>query len=138
MKILFCDVDGVIWSYRTYQFSAEACKNLNDLLDQEPELKIVISSSWRKLGRQQVDRTFNKNGIDITRIIDMTGTEPGGRGDEVQAWLDAHSEVTSFVILDDEQEDFPKLMDRLVKPDRYICLTQDDVRNCVDILKRPC
>lgn len=137
MKILMLDIDGVIWSYRTYQFSSEACKNLNDLLEQESDLKIVVSSSWRKLGRDQVERALNKNGIDPTRVYDMTGNEPEGRGEQIQAWLDRNPGVTSFVILDDETSDMTKLLDRVVKPDRYIGLTSADVHKALDILKKP-
>jgi hypothetical protein len=138
MKVCFCDFDGVIWSYRTYQFSPEACKNLNDLLTQEPDLNIVISSSWRKLGMDQCKRTLDKNGIDSSRVIDLTGNEPEGRGKEIQDWLDRHPEVTSYVVLDDESSDMPKLLDRLVKPDRYIGLTKENVQQALDILKTPC
>lgn len=138
MKILFADVDGVIWSYRTYQFSPEACKNFNDLLKQEPDVKIVISSSWRKLGIDECKRALNKNGIDSSRVIDITGNEPEGRGKEIQDWLDQHPEVTSYVVLDDETSDMPKLLDRVVKPDRYIGLTKEDCKKAVDILSKPC
>jgi hypothetical protein len=132
------DFDGVIWSYRTYQFSPEACKNLNDLLTQEPDLKIVISSSWRKLGLDQCKRTLDRNGIDSSRVIDLTGNEPEGRGKEIQDWLDQHPEVTSYVVLDDETSGMSKLLDRVVKPDRYICLTKENVKEAIDILKTPC
>jgi hypothetical protein len=138
VKVVFADFDGIIWSYRTYQFSPEACKNFNDLLQQEPDLKIVVSSSWRKLGLDECKRALNKNGIDSTRVIDRTGNEPEGRGKEIQDWLDEHPEVISYVILDDEASDMTKLMDRVVKPDMYICLTKEDVKKALDILKRPC
>ena len=138
MKVLMLDIDGVIWSYRTYQFSPEACKNLNDLLTQEPDLKIVISSSWRKLGLDQCKMTLDKNGIDSSRVIGLTGNEPEGRGKEIQDWLDEHPEVTTYVVLDDESSEMPKLLDRLVKPDRYIGLTKEDIKKAIDILKTPC
>lgn len=138
MKVCFLDFDGCIWSYRTYQFSPEACKNLNDLLNKQPDLKIVISSSWRKLGIDQCKRTLDKNGIDSSRVYDITGNEPEGRGKEIQTWLDENPSVTSYVVIDDETSDMPKLMDRVVKPDRYIGLTKEEVQLALDILKIPC
>lgn len=138
MKVVFADFDGIIWSYRTYQFSPEACKNFNDLLEQEPDLKIVVSSSWRKLGLDECKRALNKNGIDSTRVIDKTGDGHDGRGKEIQDWLDQNTGVTSYVILDDETSDMTKLIDRVVKPDRYICLTKAEVKKALDILKKPC
>lgn len=138
MKVCFCDVDGVIWSYRTYQFSPEACKNLNDLLNKQPDLKLVISSSWRKKGLDKVSLAFDKNGIDSKRIYDMTGNEPEGRGKEIQTWLDQNPDITNYVVLDDETSDMSKLLDRVVKPDRYIGLTKEDCQKALDILKIRC
>jgi hypothetical protein len=82
-------------------------------------------------------RALDKNGIDSSRVIDLTGNEPEGRGKEIQDWLDEHPEVTNYVILDDETSDMPKLLDRVVKPDRYIGLTKENVKKCLAILKKP-
>lgn len=136
MKVLFLDFDGVIFTFGNYNFSPSACKNLNLLLSKEPELKIVVSSSWRHLGIDQVKKTLKANGIDSSRVIDITGNEPGPRGNQVQAWIDSHSEVTSFVAMDDEA-DYPNVMDRLVKTNPYVGLTEADVDKAIEILKKP-
>ena len=136
MKILFCDIDGCLFTFTNYDFSPAACKNLNSLLEQEPDLKIVISSSWRHLGLDQVKKTFKANGIDSDRIIGATGDEPGERGYQVQCWLDRNPGVTNFVVIDDES-DFSNMMDHLVKTNPHVGITSADVKLALDILKKP-
>jgi hypothetical protein len=135
-KIVALDIDGVLFVYGKYAFSPAACKNLQSLLDQEPDLKIVISSSWRHLGLDQCKNALKMNGVDSTRVIDKTGDEDGERGVQIQAWVDRNPEVTSFVVIDDES-DFSNMKDRLVQTNGYVGLTKADVDKCLDILKKP-
>src|SRR5208283_4739445 len=109
MKILFLDIDGVLNSYNTRNFGEELsptpCKNLNLLLEKEPDLKIVISSSWRIWGIDYMEKVFSKNGIkSACKIIDITGNENGIRGHQIQCWLDRNPGVTNFVIIDDSAD----------------------------------
>jgi hypothetical protein len=137
MKVLMLDIDGVLFVFNTYSFSPSACKNLNEILNKEPELKIVISSSWRHLGLDQVRKTLAANGIDSSRVVDITGDEDGERGIQVQAWLDRNPGVTNFVVIDDEQ-DFSNMMAHLVHTNSYVGITSADVTKALDILKKPC
>lgn len=140
-KIVFSDFDGMIFTFGNYNFSKVACKNFQSLLDKEPDLKIVVSSSWRHLGIEQCKNTLKANGIDPSRVIDITGDEPGDRSDrrgiQVQAWLDRNPGVTSYVILDDERDFPPNMMDRLVKTFPYVGLTEENVREAIEVLKKP-
>lgn len=136
MKVIFADFDGVIFTFGNYNFSTVACKNFQSLLDQEPDLKIVISSSWRHLGEEQCKKTLQANGIDPSRVIGITGNERGERGGQVKAYLAANPEITSYVIIDDES-DFSGLMDRLVKTNSHLGLTETNVKLALDILKKP-
>lgn len=136
MKVVFLDFDGVIFTFGRYNFSAVACENVNYLLQLEPDLKIVVSSSWRTFGTDQVKKTLQAHGIDSTKVIDITGDEDGERGTQVKSWLDRHTEVTNFVVLDDES-DFSNMMGHLVKTDPHIGLTEADVKKAIDILKKP-
>lgn len=135
MKVVFADFDGVIFTFGNYDFSKVACNNFNLLLEKEPDLKIVVSSSWRRLGLEQVKKTLKSNGIDSDRVIDITGDEKGERGVQVKAWLDRHPDVTSFVCIDDEN-DFSGMMDHLVKTNSWVGLTEADVNKAIDILKK--
>jgi hypothetical protein len=136
VKVLYLDIDGVLFIYGTYNFSKIACNNLKKLLEEVPDLKIVISSSWRHLGMDTVKKTLDFHGIDKNRIIDCTGSERGTRGGQVQAWMDRNPGVTNFVVIDDER-DFPTMLDHLVRPNGYVGLTSADVKKCLDILKLP-
>lgn len=135
MKVVYADFDGVIFTFGEYNFSKVACRNFSLLLQKEPDLKIVISSSWRHLGIEQCKKTLDANGIDSSRVVRITGDESGERGNQIQADLDRHPEVTNFVILDDDT-DFTKLMDKLVHTNPSVGLTEADVQKAIDILNK--
>jgi hypothetical protein len=141
MKVCYLDFDGTINNFHTHSnstgtdFSATACTNLNKLLNSVPDLKIVVSSSWRMWGLTKMKEILAKNGIDPDKVIDITGDEPGERGDQIQAWLDRNSNVDGFVILDDEQ-DMGHLIDHLVHTNAYVGLTEENVKEAIKILNK--
>ncbi len=135
-KIIMLDIDGVLFVYRTYNFSKAACNNLKKLLDEVPDLQIVICSSWRHLGLDSVKTTLDFHGIPKERIIGCTGDLNGTRGDEVREWMNKNPGVTNYVIIDDDRE-FPGLEDHLVRPNSFAGLTSADVKLAIDILKLP-
>jgi hypothetical protein len=71
------------------------------------DAKFVISSSHRlffqnEVSLDRIKKYFLDLGIDAERIIGITPYLPNNpRGDEIQQWLDAHPEVTHYVIIDD-------------------------------------
>ena len=134
MKIIALDFDGVLDIRGT--FSKAACKNLNRLLDEVPEAKIVVSSSWRQHGLEFCKKLLQTHGIDSTRVVDITGNEVGSRGMQVKTWLQRHSEVTHYVILDDQQDFDSAQQDHFVKTLSYVGLTSADVTKSVDILNK--
>lgn len=98
-------------------FCPIACSNLQYLLDEIPELRIVISSTWRVYGEAYCKRVLKKNGVDSSRVIGITpyyghtadGQKSGMsrvRGNQIQAWLNEHRElnVTRFAIVDDDSD----------------------------------
>jgi hypothetical protein len=142
MKVLFLDFDGVLnlWPNpsRTGEFSKTACINLEMLLNRVPDLKIVISSSWKAYGLDAVRDILKSNGIDPRRVIDITGEEQSTderdhRGYQVDCWLERNLKVKSFAIVDD-QPDFEHLKDHLVKTNKYIGLTQGNVESLMEIV----
>jgi len=86
-----------------------ACANLKSLLDDYPEARIVISSTWRR-GRSPdwFNRLFRMfKIIKEDRVIDKTPVMGTERGFEIQDWLDNNSDkydITEFVILDDDAD----------------------------------
>lgn len=144
MKVLFLDFDGVLNINSKIQekgkFYKPAVINLEYLLNKIPELRIVVSSSWRHKGIDQVRDMLKENGIDPRRVVDITGNEQSKderdhRGFQVECWLKKHPEVKNFAILDDNS-DFVPLKNKLVKTNSYEGLTQRKVEELIDALNR--
>ena len=107
MKVLFLDIDGVVNCATTTQrhrgfigidpFMAFLVGKI--VLD-VPDLKVVLSSTWRSFhddGKEEISKQ-------VTPIHDCTPNswKDSTRGTEIQAWLDAHPEVTKYAIVDDD------------------------------------
>jgi hypothetical protein len=111
------------WYYRIFtwklRFCPIACSNLIKLLEDEPDLRIVVSSSWRLSSLWFVKNTLRINGIDPRRVIGVTGYEGSDadgenttrlsgcpRGEQIQRWLydNTWHDVTSIVIVDDDSD----------------------------------
>ena len=103
MKVLFLDIDGVVNRATTTQVH-RGFLGIDPLLagfvrriKEDTGCELVLSSTWRQVvdGRAEVDRK-------VAKTYDETPSlESGIRGDEIQAWLDAHPEVTRYAIVDD-------------------------------------
>ena len=114
MRVIFCDIDGVLWVYRKGELDPGdaldlgAVSQLNRILEACPDVRIVISSSWRIVHQLEWIRDhFERYGLPYRdRIIDKTpwNGQDQTRGQEIQQWLTAHPDVTDFVILDDERD----------------------------------
>lgn len=108
MKVLFLDIDGVLngkYTKEKYLHSGFGASftgidtRLKTMflhwLDKHPEVKIVLSSMWRKYP-ESVAEVCN-NGIPL---LDHTGNGYT-RGYEIAMWLKKNPEVTHYAILDD-------------------------------------
>ena len=101
-----------------------ACNNLLEILDRCPDVRIVISSSWR-VNMKEVEDHFLEAGLPWDRVIGKTPRLPSinsdgrinERGHEIEAWLLEHAteghvmmpeySVEDFVILDDSSDMAP-------------------------------
>jgi HAD domain in Swiss Army Knife RNA repair proteins len=124
MKVIFLDFDGVLNSATSFLYesnrrnknkeqgvkgavnetlSFQQCAALQVVLDHYPELKIVISSTWRELfSLDWLKEKLASYHIDSSRVIDRTPSSRGGdRGLEIQRWLTDHPDVTQYVVIDD-------------------------------------
>jgi hypothetical protein len=120
MKVIFLDIDGVLnheqhykWLMetdeptllqRTYPYSEinpKSCQLLNDII-KETGAEIVVSSSWRLDGENRLNSLFKHFGL--PRIYSTTPCLNTARGIEIDAWLAAHLEVDTYVILDDDED----------------------------------
>lgn len=137
MKILFLDFDGVLnsrqsqtfwhnkrdqslwenemyssWQgtlkeYLAFEFCPIAMSNVEELFRRVPDLKIVVSSSWRHGETvETLKKILYPSQLISNAIIDITpyfrGEKP--RGAEIQNWLDKHPEVEEYVIVDDDSD----------------------------------
>lgn len=163
MKVIFLDIDGVLNSDETgTRFAAEYKSNgfggfFDDEVDEPThrnvlwgtalvenlarivyvtEAKVVISSTWRLDKKVE---TFNKMfalyGEYEIEAIDKTESHwSGTRGTEIQHWLDAHPNVTSYVILDDNDDALSTHTGRFVQTDERVGLTEADAERAIAIL----
>jgi hypothetical protein len=107
-KVLFLDIDGVCNSRSTLQRSQRSGSILGmdgylsflvGKIQLDTDCKIVLSSSWRHSpdGLAEVKAHF-----DLYGITPSSGS--GVRGNEIQAWLNEHPEVTRYAIVDDDAD----------------------------------
>lgn len=117
MKVIFLDFDGVLNSEASFRYemrrkvlnvaetlSQVACSNLQYVLDQDADVKLVITSTWRKVfSMDKIKNILNSYGVNPSRVLDKTpATMNGDRAHEINLWLDDHPNVTTFVVLDDD------------------------------------
>ena len=159
INILFLDIDGVLNSARFFKeeyekwslngrpqegaykwcrdkFQKSSIKELNRIIKKVPDLKIVISSSWKNNNTlyELKEKLFKQAGINPDLVIDMT---PNlgiiHRGKEIIEWLNHNKyNIINFVILDDNT-DMDELSDKLVKTTWAEGLTEKEAD---EIIKR--
>lgn len=132
MKVLFLDVDGVLNRWGSAQpFDAELVDELSRVV-RLSGASVCVSSTWRKLEthRERLLGVLTQIGAPVVGWTPDLGAaaDEGNlyieRGEEIQAWLDGHPEVSQFVILDDN-DDMAHLAHRLVLTNGYTGLTRD-------------
>lgn len=111
MKVLFLDVDGVLNSRQATNFKNNLWPVddymcfLVGKIQLDANCAIVVSSSWRHHPEaMELIRKKLSNVIDKTPTSGLVGYDEKPRGHEIQAWLDAHPEVTRYAILDDDSD----------------------------------
>ena len=125
MKVIFLDIDGVLnvmYPERDEYgsiFHPHLVENLRRLIN-ETGAKIVISSSWRHSGEKVMKemwafRNLPGEVVGITPwFIDndeetrsLPFKEKAERGQEIEAYLNEHPEITNYVIIDDDDDTLP-------------------------------
>lgn len=124
LKVIFLDFDGVLNSAASFRYehrrktrvinetlSVIATSNLQYVLEQDSSVKIVVSSTWRKIFRlDKLKNILNSYGVDPSKVIGVTPSIfSGNRGREIRMWLDEHPNVEQYVILDDDNDAFGAL-----------------------------
>jgi hypothetical protein len=116
MKVLFLDIDGVCNSETAIHNGDVKLKGskanhidaymafLVGKIKLDTACEVVLSSSWR---HSEDDIKFINERV--VKLLDRTPfsgecNSGGVRGKEIQAWLDAHPDVTHYAILDDDSD----------------------------------
>ena len=152
MRAIFLDWDGVMNSVASIIYNNRmnllginkasthpffcpmASSNLQYILEELPDVQVVVSSSWRtKKTLASLQEVFRTNHILPERMIGTTPVSKSGyRGAEVEMYLKQHPEVTQFVILDNKSDLVPH-MDRLVQTDSRNGLTFTDAERVIEM-----
>ena len=139
MKVLFLDFDGVITTPPEWKLVSSRIKLIKELVD-KTGVKIVVSSSVRHgLGRyfsQELKRQPDDEMILWLKdnIYDITPTKSSERGQEIAAWLDIHSEVDNYVILDDDSDMLDSQLFHFVQTDYQTGITEHEYELAYRIL----
>jgi len=171
-RYLFLDIDGVLNTnrYSDYLidhdedyndeygaiFDPEAVENLACIIKNVPELKIIISSTWRFKGWDYMNRLWEKRClpgtihsftpelevvcfVDKINRKDTTSVYPyGTRGLEINEWLRQNAGINplmyKYVIIDDETDLLLKQRENLILTDPYYGITKEDVVKSLEIL----
>ena len=131
MKVIFLDIDGVLNTFQTftkcyYEYKKNGIRKLEidenkvyllkQIVDNTNAL-IVLSSSWRKLGRMENNKLIPEHKklsdlLDIFKkynlsIYDITpGSSDGNREFEIRKWLENTSlDIDNFIVIDDDISD---------------------------------
>ena len=171
-RYLFLDIDGVLNTirYSNYLidhdedetdedgalFDPEAVENLAMIIKNIPDVKIIISSTWRFKGWDWMNRLWGKRqlpgqiysftpGLEFTRFVDVIhqryseSVYPyGTRGLEIGEWLRLYAPKNSmqykYVILDD-CDDFPSFyQEHVVLTDPMLGITKEVVAKVIEAL----
>lgn len=147
MKAIFLDFDGVITIPPKWYLKADKIKWVKKIVD-ETEAKIVVSSSWRM---ETVEETIDKmigrpkrcphnrmlnwfidNLYDVTPWVGLGG----GRGGQIQKYLNEHSEVENYVIIDDDGDMLDSQLYHFVQTNFEDGITETEANRAIKVLNK--
>ena len=149
-KILFLDIDGVLNTDRQqwycqmnsiapvdkfgYAFDSKAVENLATILE-ETGAEIVISSSWKFLGLQTLQKMWKDRNMPGT-ILDIT-PDGDNKGLKIDEWLLKHEgQVSGYAIIDDENDMQPEQQEHFVQTNSQFGITLKDADRVMTILRQ--
>lgn len=172
-RYLFLDIDGVLNTDSYYKylidhdeyerddfgtlFDPEAVENLALIINNVPELKLVISSTWRFKGWDWMNRLWAKRNLpdqifsmtprlekvlfntDMTQQGSYSVFPYGTRGLEISEWLRTNASnnplTYKYAIIDDDDKDFLLIQrQHIIKTDPWDGITKEIARSAIEIL----
>jgi len=164
MKIIFLDVDGVlnseVWNHN-HKFEAEngflideeAIKLLSYLI-KTSGAKIVLHSGWRfwfdknfspiRKESENFKNLLDKNGLSFydftpdltTEEIRESGKFSLAKPKEILLWLNNHSDISNWVVIDDIVLNDETIQKHQVAPDSKIGLSIADLEKAIKLLEQ--
>lgn len=169
MKVLFLDFDGVLNSHQSatfwhnkrdqskwenemysswhgtlkeyiaHEFCPIAMSNMEEICRRVPELKIVISSTWR-IGEtvETLKKILQPSSLIADKIIGTTPISLNmSRGEEINEWMNRniHLDIEEFVIVDDDRDMMPHQMEHFVNTSALHGFTYGDMLWALRVLK---
>lgn len=147
MKVIFLDFDGVITIPPKWYLKADKIKWVKKIVD-ETEAKIVVSSSWRM---ESVEETIDKmigipkrcphnkmfnwfidNLYDVTPWVGLGG----GRGGQIQKYLNEHPEIENYVIIDDDSDMWDSQLYHFVQTNFEDGITETEANRAIKVLNK--
>ena len=146
MKVIFLDIDGVLNDWDWYceaDIVKDGFESLLDpkriaLIQQLVDLtgaRICLSTSWR-IDPQCKSMLINKGLGTPSTYIGQTPSLDGPRRNEISNWLAKHPEVTSYVVIDDDED--AGITNRFVHTDMCTGFTKEHLQEAVRILGKQC
>lgn len=155
MKVVFLDFDGVITTPKSKcKLDPEKMALVGRILD-ATDAKIVISSSWRRYSLEETIKHITDAGgffvcgnpfpypaavVGVTERM-YSFCYPNNdrhfglpRGCEIEHYLNQHSDIDSYVIIDDDQDMLLCQAENFVHTDSDIGITEKDVEKAIEIL----
>jgi hypothetical protein len=157
MLVLFLDIDGVLCSWQSIHLFSRmaergiisgstywhlcpiAISNLNNLMEEYPQMKIVISSTRRRYNTlDELKRFFTETGFYYSdRFIGITPKQIDGRGNAINQWIkDCGEEVEEFVVIDDDSFDMQPVWDHFFNIDQRVGFDYYQYDKVVDYLTK--
>lgn len=146
MKVIFLDIDGVLntrrgWSNRPKgwrygldrELYGKVVEIFEDFLVENPDVKIVLSSTWRRMPNWK-SRLKKESLIIYNRIIDVTPILDKDRGLEIKDWMDRHPEVTKYAIIDDDSDMLDEQLPFFVHTTFKLGLTKAHIKHLEELL----
>ena len=146
MKVIFLDVDGVLntvfTTRRILWFTFVDTRKLLRLRDivERTGAQIILTSTWRITGTPIHKECLNRLEQEFRRVrcpvwVDATPHFPGRKRQvEIYSWLQQHSEVENFVILDDLEEELRWYKDHLVLTNKFDGLNKERAELAIKML----
>ena len=152
-RYLFLDFDGVL-NNRPFlverskkpmrdfpwdEFDPGNLHHLNSLLFKMPDVRIVLSTSWRDmtflLSKRKAINFMRRLGISLKWIAHTPRLDGQPRGDEIHAYCLANGVRASQIVIVDDDGDMHPYMSRLVQTDFETGLTQRHIERAITLLK---